>query len=99
MDQAPESQALGAQQRPQQVGEQAGGDGAAQDQVEHGASDPFASGNIGREQREAAKADAKHKNVDHWWSSCRGVPAISTSNEKTCVKTPFGFWTTAVKSA
>jgi hypothetical protein len=93
------SQILGAQQRPQQVGKKGGGHDAAQDEVEHGASDPVAAGDVGGHQREGSDADAKDKDVDHWWSSCRDLPAVGTSNGKARVKRPFEFWVRTVKSA
>jgi hypothetical protein len=59
------SEVLGAQQCPDQVAEQASADGACHDQVEHGASDAVATGNIGDHQREGAEAKGEKEDIEH----------------------------------
>ena len=59
------SQILGAQQRPKQVDQQAGGHGAAQDEVEHGASEPAADGDVGGHQCEGTDTKGQEKDVEH----------------------------------
>jgi hypothetical protein len=65
MVQGPRLEAFGAQQRPEQIDQQAGGDGTAEQKVEHGGSNPLAGRRIGGQQAKDAKAKGQEKHVEH----------------------------------